>query len=702
MGIKAYGAGFRLLFLAAIWGSSTTHAKQAIQPPSVKVPNSWSQSVRFIYNRGEGQTHFLDEMLELTDAERIRELAGFTGFSNVRLTVMAFEFRSMEVFGRIRKLLEQGASFRLVLDPSTFTLFEPVKDEIFKAWSPSQQRYYLKNYDHNKDGVVDSEDARTDNRDYILTNQVYQKLQELRAQYPERMEIISAPYEIVPVDRSRNYPRMMHYKISAIEFRDASPAGQWRQQKAIISSANPTDSCLNRRISQREDNVARYLGCENDIHFIKGSEGNVQFGAVLEGEAVLAAINGPVEEWIQLFKAGKHFDDLDVPLGETPRVVFKEKNLPEPSILQAFFSEGQRNIFQKASDPMDSITRALMQPEVKLRVYYDSQFVFSHGAQARSLRRKIAESELEEYGVFVDGNFATQPYSALSELLFAPRLDLSRGVLSRRAIQSHVSEVPDWQNNVFVFEGDRGIFGAKGDKLHTKLSYFEYELPNGVRHHIVVFGSANKSTKAGRMNADGLLMLDSVDPAIGVTMRKFFAALREHRKMRPFSDAWLEFNFLEYLQPDSGFFTSQIFATLPDYLNGEGAAVERRRYAKKLITAVRNASPINEQGKFFIALLSWFLEKSQRPLNWEELSILFRISVSQERVEDGLLIDMKNRWLSPELTAEDRAAFDALFYERQLRTKSAPQGISSALQRVLNECEADAIGWGLLHPERES
>lgn len=714
---EAYGAGLRqflkkkvtqgtafLFLVACTWGSvREAWAREGDLPPSVFVDHSWKDSIRLIYNRGEGAVSFLSEQLELLNPDSIAKLPSFQGFENLRVTMMAFEFRSMEIFRSLRLLIEKGASLRLVLDPSTYTLFEPASEETIASWTPTQKKYYLKNYDHNDDGVVDAADAEEDNRDYLVTHRVYQELLALQKAYPKQVELIAPPHEIVPVDRSRNYPRMMHYKISAIETRSDAKSKDWRQQKAIIGSANPTDSCLNRRLSPGKENIERYISGVGEVTYVNNSEGNIQFGAVIEGEATLTALKGPIEEWIGLFEDGGHFDDSAEPLAASPRIVFKEKDLARSSVLQAVFSEGQRLTFKKPSDPLDSITRILMQPEIKLKVYYDSQFVFSHGGQARNLRRKLADSELEEFGVFVDGNFATQPYSAMAELLFSPRMDMTRGVMARRAVQNTVEEVRDWQDNVFVFEGERGIFGVKGDKLHTKLSYFEYETPKGERHHLVVFGSANKSTKAGRMNADGLLVLDSLDPQIGVQMRKFFTALRAHRKMRPFASSWLEFNFLEFIHSDGGFFTSKLYDELPQFLTATTkiSRADRVRYFKKLSEALRVAAPATEQGEFFVSLMQWFSNHSKRLLDWQELAILFRVSVSKDAVEEGVLEDLRSRWLGDDASRAEVKAFDAVFAARQAKGRSKLEGVSKALQEIINECEAAAAGWGLTHRERE-
>src|SRR5262249_40282398 len=149
----------------------------------------------------------------------------------------------------------------------------------------------------------------------------WEKAVELQKKYSKTLELIKTPYEMVPTNENALYPRLTHFKETVIEV--AGTKGEWIPQIAMVSSANLTDSCLKCRISQSKVNKERYLKGDK-YAYAKGSQGHVQFGAIIKGSAVLTTLIGPVERWIELYRQGKHFDAAPLTDKQFPRLVFGE------------------------------------------------------------------------------------------------------------------------------------------------------------------------------------------------------------------------------------------------------------------------------------------------------------------------------------------------------------------------------------------
>ncbi|MBI3555951.1 MAG: hypothetical protein HY074_06795 [Deltaproteobacteria bacterium] len=684
-----------LLLLSACAATAGTKPKVDYTPTrsrllpdkSVELKEHWDQDVRFLYNRGEGAVHFQDELLELLSPANIAKTNGFQSPAKTRITLMTYEFRSQEVFDRIKALLKLGYNVRVVSDSSTFTLAQLPSQKQWKAWSQTQREYFLNRYDHDRDGQVSQEDLDHANEVPFVSNAFWNDLQELVKRNPKSLELIATPYEAVPANDSSLYTRLSHLKRNEIAVMQAD--GKWLPEVVMLSSANLTYGCLDCMIGQGKENLSHYVKGE-DYTKARGSEGHIQFGAIIKGAEAIAAISGPTEEWIALYKQGKHFDSAHPKDKQLPRVVFDE--LGNRTTLQAFYSEGTLLQARAADDPVWAITSILSRPENELKVFYDAQFVFTHKNIARHLRHHLINGGIEAFGVFVDANFATAVYSALPDLLFAHKLQNALLVSPENALQKF-APVPDelhWTDNVFVFNGRQGVSGGNGDKLHSKVSYFEYLDGQKVRHYVVAWGSANKSTNAGKLNADGLFVLDSLDPNVGRQVRPFFEGLREEKRMQPYSQAYLEERLLELLKPSEEIFHRSAKGYFVDELAEALTQSVPRARLRQLLETMQAAGPVNANGSNFLALLEWYVDHGpiDRPFTWSDFHLALELTNPNLVPQEGLVTAAGRLWAGEKPGAKTIKAFDTTLTGMSRGAKAAEMKLAPELVEIMGQCEA--------------
>ncbi len=299
---------------------------------------------------------------------------------------------------------------------------------------------------------------------------------------------------------------------------------------------------------------------------------------------------------------------------------------------------------------------------------------------------------MEDFAVYVDGGFATKPYSALPDLLFAPKIQDSSLVLPDKAVQDFVDPAPalNWQKNVFVFQGHRGVFGAAGDKLHSKTTYLEYLDAKSIRHYVVIWGSANRSSNAGDNNADGLYMLDSTDPEVGKQVRPYFDALRAEKRMVPFANAYLDRRFLETIHPTGGaetVFTEKYISKFRAYLDKPGP----RSQLRGLLKTLQNAGASNPYGENLMTVIDWWIKNADKDkvFDWSEFHLALRLAHPNVEPRAGFMQDVLKRWLGENPSSKQVLDFDRMVSDLELSNQVATSKQTKNIQRIIKQsCRA--------------
>jgi hypothetical protein len=617
---------------------------------SIHINRNWDSFIRFIVNRGPQKVHYLSEMLKVLDPKKIEKIKGFKGAWNTRITIMAYELRSREIVDRVEELLELGFKARFVVDADTVTEARNPTDKEWDSWSERQRAYWIHSNDADKDGAVSEGDLARVNFAKKQAVGLWKRLQKLKRKYRGKLELVTPPHEAVPVSDNFNYPRLQHWKEISIQFLKSGRT--WNAPVvAYAGSANPSDSGMDKRVAMDPGNIEDYLQGE-DFVYERNSQGHIQFGAIFgekyQNPEALAALRGPVEDWIKLFKKGEHFDSYTPRDKHLPRIIFKDG-----STLQAFFSEGIQKGGIKTIDPIWAVTKTLSRKDIRITSYYSGEFVMTHKGFARNVRSMLVMHKPENFGIFVDSTQANEAYSAIPDLIFSPMF--REHTFEGRGVED-MPELPkelDWQNNIKVYRAGVGLLGRHNDKAHLKLRYFEYLDPSNVTHHIVVWGSANNSNNAAQLNADGLYIFKSADPKVGEIMRPFIEALEKDSRMQKFSHTYLERWLSELFVPRPSIMNKRFLERFSKFLSGKG----QRRTLNSLINSLEKAGVESERGKNVIKLLRW--TQKYRPkitdFSWEDWEFILRMTSNSRPLAKNVIEDIENRWLEG-LTASKRTS----------------------------------------------
>jgi hypothetical protein len=627
---------------------------------SISVDAKWDEFIRFLPNRGPTGVHYLTEVLKLMEPARLSKLKGFQSPKKTRLTLSSLEFRSAEVMKAVEHLLSKGYLIRLVVDSGFAHLIEMPTEELWDSWSEHQRAYFVRSFDHNRDGKVEESDLKVENRHRALGAKTWMRFQKLAEEYSGQLELIESPREIVPVRDEYNYPRLHHTKALSIQFKTAK--GWSGPIIDFKSSANFTDTCLDRRVQGSEANLDKYLD-DQEAERLPQSQGHIQFGAVFgerhQDPKALEAMTAHLEKWYQAYTEGQAFDFVNPPEFRHPALTFKDG-----STLEVFYSEGQRLDGKKTIDPIWAITETLNRKDLQLTAYFDTQFVFTHSTFAKHLRSVLSRNKPKELFLAVDGSQATEPWSALPHALFAPIIRESAGVLPGKAIEDtpEIDESLRWEENVYVYEGGADLHGRENDKLHLKLRYFEFINAEGVKVHVVMWGSANTSHNTSKLSSDVTYIFKTKDPKIAKLMRPFFETIRKDRRMVPYSRAYLSRTLLQEFHPTKDLQSKAFYERFAHFLSGG----KRRDTFDYLISTLKKAGPSTVRGKLLLQWLQWSARHRDplKDFGWDDFWILLRMTESGRAISGEFFEDVRNRWTS------------------EIKTKSARESARRAFDRV--------------------
>lgn len=652
---------------------------------SILVDAKWHEFIRFLPNRGPGTKPYLAEVLAMLSHTKISKLKGFKSPAKTRITLSTLEVRSAEVLAAIEKLLVAGYHVRLVVDGGFAHSIDMPSDETWNSWTPIQKAYFVQAFDHDEDGQVTYADIARENGIRRLTVKSMGRVRELASAYPKTMELIESPREIVPERDEFNYPRLHHTKALTVQFREGAHWGG-----PVIdfkSSANLTDSCLSRRVASADNNQDAYLD-GRDFEYHPKSQGHVQFGAVFgekhQDREALREITKRLEDWYEAYTQGKPFDSLPPDLIRNPALLFEDG-----STLEVYYSEGQRLDGKKTIDPVWAVTETLSRKDLQLTAYFDTQFVFTHTALAKHLRSVLSRNKPKELFIAVDSSQATEPWSALPHLLFAPVVREAPGVLPGKAIEETPPMDPAlrWEENVFVYQGGLDWHGRDNDKLHLKLRYFEFVNADGQKVYVAMWGSANTSHNTSKLSADVTYIFKTKDPKLAEIMRPFFKALRSDDRMIPYSEAFLIRLFTDHFYAKAQLHTKKFRERVIKFLSGG----KRRDSFDSIVRELRAAGPKTQQGELILRWLEWSVRHRQ-PLaefGWDDLALIIKMTDPGRPLSVDFFSDLKQKWTE---SIEGKKQRDSArrAYDRLLRatTDTAIVSVNPAVASSLTMAKA--------------
>jgi len=638
-----------------------TQAKSG-ESPSVFVNARWNQRVKLLPNRGESAVNILEHTLNVLNPKNIAKLPGFISFANTKLTLLSYDFRSAEVLLAVKELLSLGVHVQVVGDPSTVIETKlPSKDEQ-ASWSDHQKSYFLRQFDggdssKGKDGKVDQADMDAYNHEKRLGLRFWSELEKLQKKH-KRLELLTSPEEVVPVDDDHRFPRLQHIKALMLQFSPSKSSKKWNAPVYLrVGSSNFTDAGMDPRgrIKPTDENIEQYFADPQKAERAGNSRGHVQFNVEVraqENETFIGALVEPIFELIEGFKQGKHFDELPVHEKRLSRVIFSDG-----STLQAFYSEGPPRADRPTEDPLNRILSLYMRnPAMKLLEVLETQFVFTHHKKARFLRklisRAIEEGTLEDLYVVVDGSFSTIKESALDDLFFSEEISISETLSGRGILNSpKYPEGFDWRDSAYSYHGIPSLVvpPRKADKMHAKTAGYRYIDDHGDEVSTIVAGSGNSSTNAGRGNSDLYLVLESRDPKAWATMKEFQEGIKQEEEKRLYrlSDVWLVRALGEAFSGQIAKLAEaneEYFRRLSDFLSGEAKSKESFALIFKPILAMK---AISSYGKNIQSILKWINtnELLSADFSWADFDLLLRFADHTQGKTKAFLVDLRYRWI---------------------------------------------------------
>lgn len=639
---------FSIVFIQNSYSGDRVYAPHHYSRPSqesVFVEAEARDFVRFWWNYGEGSTHLLAEFLRISSPEAIEQLEGFKAFKQTRITLYSYEIRSREVLDRLEELLERGMNVRVVVDGKNHKPLKMPSDAEWEKWSEDQQAYFVFGYDNREapDGKVDEADLAAVNSQRFLAMEALKRLQSFRRKYKTQVDIVQSPNEVVPANEHFNYPRNHHFKGATIEYRPSARSQKWSEPVLFwTGSANFTDAGLDQKISSSHNNKQRYVSGQ-DYDKDPKSEGHLQFGAIFgegfQSPEAMEALMGPIEKWTYAYRRGRHYDSVSIPEDLYPRVVFEDG-----SSLQAFFSEGQRLDGQRTIDPVKVVERILSRPDIEIKAYYDTQFVFTHHGHARHLRSVLNHHKPEKFFIAVDSSQALEDYSALPTLLFAPSINDTPGTFEGRALEKipMMADELNWSENVMVYRGGIDLHQRENDKLHSKAKYFRYVDSRGEEFCVAYFGSGNATYNVSKLSSDAMFLFETSDQTICQELEAYFESLRSHHRMESFDSAYLERKVKQHFYLSKKMGTSRFYKRFAAFLHGGG----QKRSLQAIVKDLKAAGPRDGRGTLILQWLEWQLKyrADLKEFDWVDMHLILRLSDTERSISEELRDEVFERW----------------------------------------------------------
>ncbi len=447
-----------------------------------------------------------------------------------------------------------------------------------------------------------------------------------------------------------------------------------------------------------------------------------------ESEIIEKFKTNPIKNWEEMYQKSLFFDEAKPRDKFLPEIIFDDSKTQSYSRLRAYFSEG--NALNRAdSDFVNTAYRSIFSdPGNSLRVFKTSQFVATHPRVIQKLTEAFSSSEFEEAFMVVDGHFSAENYSAFPYLILSRPNDQAF-VPWTRAVDMNPLDLKRKEqiaNSMFSFDGSEGIYGGReGVKLHAKVSYMEYVDSRGVRHYVVIHGSANLSVNAGKGNADGLIVFDTTDPSLKKIIDPYFEGLKNNPRTKPFVETYLQKRMAHLIKYNAsaskellehGFESSRLPKIIEDnykllnindgklthefakLLKGEMALDSERSFLIEVIETITKESNQSAYSKNVLKLLRYYSQLDTR-LRLEQLEQMLYLANPQNHPYEGFIKRVKVEWLkrvNQNQKAELESLFDKVILEMaRFQNGSESINLKPTVREIYNNCNIHFKNLGL-------
>jgi hypothetical protein len=350
---------------------------------------------------------------------------------------------------------------------------------------------------------------------HLLTKEAFKTLG--KAKIP----VIYSNPEFEPI--STPYPPIMHEKIRIFavkEGKDIVPTF------AYVSTHNDTysETIGDPKTSIQLERLKKGNLTKEELD--PRSKGNVQTSFIVRNQELLKVLLENTLDQIEVYKNGKG-RIFDLPNKE-PLLV----TLGDGTTINLSFTYGRRRPTYNPNEHIKNFVGELADlPKDSFQAdLHLQQFVFSYGGASDNMKRLMENhSQNVKMNVWVDGNFAFEPYSQARKMA---------GMYTVLTFRKDMPIDYPWKKTTRQ-NVDARAYVNSFDKLHTKNSFVEYKRSDMKKPRYRIFtGSINFSSN-GVSNKEMFFAIDTASTAFVNTMKAQRSFLENEGYLKPIDDSGL-------------------------------------------------------------------------------------------------------------------------------------------------------------------
>jgi hypothetical protein len=451
----------------------------------------------------------------------------------------------------VRALIESyraGVSVVIITDRQNGAVFTPATPEEERDWTDTQKTFYLRRYDQNHNGIVDTEDAEVFNhRSRLMRHALRSLTQEIENIPPRPRQIFKlflSPHATVPPS-SMSYIPLHHSKIRMITVqgpRDLSPI----PLSMLIGTGNDTFSCMSG--DMREESKDELLRFSNilerpirDPDFVSKSRGNVNLLMEINEPHLLEFIlRSEILDSVAAYQKGEMFLPASQSLGPPSQ----EFRLKDGTQIRLGVTRGKprmdaSDVDFDRYDPNRWIIDFLAntrQEIVHIDRVVQSHYFFTHSSLLQALQHTIRQHN-PEYLAVIDSSSAFLEYSSVLELVGMPKMTWTHG---EKRLSSGAYP---------MFGGEDSppktlkVYSDPYDKAHLKVIQFRYTALDPIHakatqtRYRTFLGSLN-ATGNGPNNREIFISVDSASPRLFKILDGYISSISRQSAALDFKEAY--------------------------------------------------------------------------------------------------------------------------------------------------------------------